>query len=194
MSQLLMRWIPEKLSDSILPEGFGFHRWKRGGDEVFTVEMFKKQWMEMRDPTPGDFTEKWFYTMYNDMRVPDDGFFLVTAPSGTICSSACIQYGQRDPESATVHEVQTDEKYRGLGLGRAIMIKVMNDAFQKGFPILYLTTDDWRIPAIKLYLHLGFLPVLYEPDMLSRWQALLEVVGEKSIKCISEDGSETVIK
>ena len=190
MSQLLMRWIPEELPEPELPEGFAFHRFRRGGDEVFTEDEFRKQWISMRDASFGETMVKWYHTVYDDPRVPDDGFFLVIAPDGRMASSACVQYGEHTPDSATVHAVCTDEKYRGMGLGRANMIALMRHVHEKGFPELWLTTDDWRIPAVRLYLRLGFLPVLSEPDMRGRWLALLDKTGERKIRVIGEDGQE----
>jgi len=43
-----------------------------------------------------------------------------------------------------------------------------------GYRHVYLKTDDWRLPAIKTYLKLGFLPFLFSPDMEGRWR---EVCG-----------------
>ena len=40
-----------------------------------------------------------------------------------------------------------------------------------------LTTDDFRIPAIRSYLKLGFLPVVDGWEMRRRWQALLAPLG-----------------
>lgn len=193
MNQLLMKWIPERLPEPQLPDGFAFHRWKRGGDEFFTAEEFKEQWIRMRDPAFGETMIKWYHTVYDDPRVPDDGFFLIIAPDGSMASSACIQYGEHTSNSATVHAVSTDEKYRGLGLARANMIKLMNHTVDNGFPELWLTTDDWRIPAVKLYLHLGFMPVLSEPDMRPRWLALLDKIGDTSANVIAEDRSFAVL-
>ncbi len=34
-------------------------------------------------------------------------------------------------------------------------------------------TDDWRLPAIGLYLSLGFDPVMEREDMPSRWRAIM---------------------
>lgn len=194
MEQLIMRWVPERLPEPEFPEGYKFHRWKRGGDEVLTEEQFKKQWIGMRDPLFGDAMVNYFHVVYDDTRVPDDGFFLAISPNGDMAACICIQYGQHDPDSATVHEVFTHEKYRGLGLGHVLMTKLMNHAAEKGFPELWLTTDDFRIPAIKLYLHLGFLPVLSGADMRGRWTALLEKTGKTEIKVIDENGKYAELK
>jgi mycothiol synthase len=37
-----------------------------------------------------------------------------------------------------------------------------------------LDTDDFRIPAVKTYLNLGFIPVYVEEGQPKRWQGLFE--------------------
>ena len=37
---------------------------------------------------------------------------------------------------------------------------------------IMLTTDDFRIPAVKVYLSLGFIPVLHDDTMPGRWKAV----------------------
>ena len=43
-----------------------------------------------------------------------------------------------------------------------------------GYTRIYLKTDDWRLPAIKTYLKLGFIPFLFLPDMEGRWRDVCE--------------------
>ena len=42
---------------------------------------------------------------------------------------------------------------------------------------IYLSTDDWRLPAIKVYLKLGYEPLLYADDMKGRWKAVCGKLG-----------------
>ena len=48
---------------------------------------------------------------------------------------------------------------------------------ERGFPKLYLMTDDWRLPAVKTYLQLGFEPDLYDDDHEGRWAKLRDTLG-----------------
>jgi hypothetical protein len=52
----------------------------------------------------------------------------------------------------------------------------------------YLTTDDFRVPAIRSYLRAGFLPVLYQEDMAQRWAAVLQAMGIHNVRALSETG------
>jgi mycothiol synthase len=63
--------------------------------------------------------------------------------------------------------------YRGLGLGRAVCSGVTKFFVDHGYDSVILLTDDWRLPAIGVYLSLGFEPVMEREDMPSRWQAIM---------------------
>jgi mycothiol synthase len=43
---------------------------------------------------------------------------------------------------------------------------------QAGFRTIYLSTDDHRLPAMRVYLGLGFVPHLWREDMPARWEAV----------------------
>ena len=42
----------------------------------------------------------------------------------------------------------------------------------EGMGQVYLKTDDFRLPAIRVYLTMGWEPNLYAPDMAGRWEAI----------------------
>ena len=95
-----------------LPEGFRTHQFRRVGDSLYSYEEFRSQWMGIRDPSHSEKTQKWFSNLYDDPRVPDDGFFLVIRGENELVASANIQIAQRTPDSATVHEVYALEACR----------------------------------------------------------------------------------
>lgn len=193
MKQLLMKWNAQQLGAVELPEGYHEYRFTRGGDEVFTEEKFKKQWIDIRDKNHSEEQVKWFYTVYDDMRVPDDGFFCVLDKDGTIVATAHIQLGEHTPDSATVHAVAASEEHRGKKLGKAVTVMVMRYAFEKGIKELYLTTDDWRTAAVNLYIRLEFMPVMYEDDMRERWTKLIRENGYENVAIIDEEGNYSFI-
>ena len=63
-------------------------------------------------------------------------------------------------------------EYRGIGLGRAVCTAVMKHLAKQSYESIVLYTDDWRLPAIGLYLSLGFVPQMTREDMPSRWEAV----------------------
>jgi mycothiol synthase len=68
----------------------------------------------------------------------------------------------------------THPDHRRQGLGYAVTAAVLTRLMEVGYPNIYLTTMDGRLPALRLYLRMGWLPFL--PDDLAeakleeRWQ------------------------
>ena len=85
---------------------------------------------------------------------------------------------------------------RGNKLGEALLARAMAK-LKEEMPgenrITRLTTDDWRLPAIKGYIRAGFLPVLYDDDMEERWRRILGELGFSGIPMVTEDGCDTGI-
>lgn len=63
---------------------------------------------------------------------------------------------------------------RGLGLGRAVCTEVVRYLAGRGYDEVILYTDDWRLPAIGLYLSMGFEPQMTRSDMPERWRRVRE--------------------
>lgn len=72
--------------------------------------------------------------------------------------------------------VMSSPDHRGKRLGFCVCAAVMRHLAQHGFQVFQLSTDDFRVPAIKTYLNLGWQPWLYEPDMEERWRALAQIL------------------
>jgi GNAT superfamily N-acetyltransferase len=85
-------------------------------------------------------------------------------------ASACLdginKYGN-------LHMVTVCPEYKGLGLGKAVCAAAVNAFIDNGITEADLSTDDFRIPAIAVYLYLGFRPFLYEESMDARWKTIL---------------------
>ncbi|MCY3895364.1 MAG: GNAT family N-acetyltransferase [Chloroflexi bacterium] len=69
--------------------------------------------------------------------------------------------------------VATHPDHQGRGLGRATCTAVSRYLVAQGCEIVSLLTDDWRLPAIRLYLSLGFEPVMNREDMPERWSVVI---------------------
>ncbi|MEW6751253.1 MAG: GNAT family N-acetyltransferase [Candidatus Latescibacterota bacterium] len=73
--------------------------------------------------------------------------------------------------------VATHPDHRDRHLGLAVCTAVMRFFLADGRPLVRLLTDDWRLPAIRLYLNLGFAPVMTRIDMPARWEAIYAQLG-----------------
>jgi streptothricin acetyltransferase len=58
--------------------------------------------------------------------------------------------------SLRIWEFQVMEDYRGRGIGRALMERVISKAVESKFRIIVLETQNTNVPAIRFYRRLGF--------------------------------------
>lgn len=78
-----------------------------------------------------------------------------------------------------IHMVACREDYRGRGIGTYMNALSVYLLKAHGMRSAYLTTDDWRIPAIKSYLRAGFVPDVSTDDFALRWEKIISEI-EKS--------------
>ena len=71
-----------------------------------------------------------------------------------------------------VHYVATLPGYGGKGLGSAISLWTLHAFVKMGKKRAVLQTDDMRIPAIAVYLKLGFRPLVIDENQYARWQSI----------------------
>ena len=69
-------------------------------------------------------------------------------------------------------------EFRGLGIGTRLNTEAVRTLFRAGMKTAYLTTDDFRIPAIKSYLRAGFYPDIKDEEHRARWEAIMEIIRE----------------
>jgi mycothiol synthase len=70
--------------------------------------------------------------------------------------------------------VAADPDHRGKGLGQAVCTSVLHHFAALAYRSVFLLTDDWRLPALKTYLKLGFRPVLKNDEIRLRWRKVYE--------------------
>ena len=88
-----------------------------------------------------------------------------------------------------IHMVACKPQYRGRGLGRALCVLSVRTLILAGMETAYLTTDDFRIPAIKSYLRAGFYPDVSTEDFALRWK---KIISDEKIflkRCEKTDGA-----
>ena len=110
-------------------------------------------------------------------RVLPDGFFVaVDMPTGQLVATAMATHNPKPlhPYGGELGWVAGRSAHAGKGLGTAVCAAVVRRFLSAGYRRIYLLTDDWRLPALKVYLKLGFVPYLFEAEMTARWQAIYE--------------------
>lgn len=190
-SQLLMRWDVQPVDVPVAPQGYTLHQHRRGGSAALSEAAFKAGWLRtVYQDKPRD--DQAFEQFYTDQRMPDDGFFVVLDSTGQVVSTTSVQLGVRTPDSATLHMVYADAEHRGKGLGKLVFLAAMRYVYERGIKTAYLTTDDFRLTAIQMYLKRGFVPVMYKPGMRARWLALFKQLGINEAYIIDEHGERVL--
>ena len=112
-----------------------------------------------------------------------DGFYVIEhLASGRLVATAVSQHYSTElhPYGGQVGWVAGDPEHKGKGLGRAVTAAATARLLQAAYSEIYLQTDDWRLPAIKIYLDLGYQPLMYCEGMPERWEAIREKLGRKA--------------
>jgi len=110
-------------------------------------------------------------------RVLPNGFFVVVhKPTRELVATAMASHNPTPyhPYGGELGWVAGRRAHAGKGLGTAVCAAVVRRFLSAGYERIHLLTDDWRLPALKIYLKLGFVPFLFEPGLEARWEVICE--------------------
>ncbi|NIA20564.1 MAG: GNAT family N-acetyltransferase [Anaerolineaceae bacterium] len=100
------------------------------------------------------------------------GFFLVEhRATGCLVATAMAWHNPSDlhPFGGELSWVAGDPQHKGRRLGLAVCAAATRRLLECGYREVYLETDDFRLPAIKTYLLLGYEPLMFRDGMAERW-------------------------
>ncbi len=174
--------------EDTVPEGF-FVRQFRPGEERIWVEINK---CGIFGPVVG--MDGW----ENSVRkiaglVPERDILFATLTDDV--PVAMLAAYVRDDGLGAIHMVSAKESVRRRGIGKALLsagMKRLREA-EPSPSITRLSTDDWRLPAIKCYLDAGFHPVDVSKDMPGRWRKVLATLGVHGVEMLDPGGAGTEI-
>ena len=158
-----------------LPTGYSMRTYRKGDEEHWAriiSDSFGGRERTAQD-TENEITGR-------DVFVPD-GFYFVTyrdVPVGTACA---WRQSVDEEDVGYVHMVGVVAEHTGHKLGKWVSLAVLSYFRDNGFKCSMLDTDDFRIPAIKTYLNLGFIPVYVEEGQPERWSDIFEKLGLPSM-------------
>lgn len=168
--QLRMVWPSARLDappEPRLHPDYALRTW-RPGDEQGWFELMALAGFGVWDEDRLAFTLKTI--------LPDGWFFAVEERSGRLVASAMATHHalMLHPFGGELGWVVGHPAHRGKGLGWTVCAAVTRRLLQAGYTNIFLRTDDFRLPAITVYLKLGYQPFLFAPDMVERWQAICQ--------------------
>lgn len=170
---LQMVW-PRSLLDSPpevhVPIGYTLRTYQPGDEAAFYKLMDLAGFKDWDD----EVLRPWF-----TMILPDGWYFIVDRASGELVATAMAHHrpDASHPFAGSLGWLAGHPDHAGKGLGMAVSAAVVRRLLQAGYRNIYLFTEDWRLAALKIYLTLGWAPLLYMPDMEGRWRTVCEKIG-----------------
>ena len=158
----------EDLPELELPIGYRMRTYRKG-DEVHWARIISDSFggrERTAQDTENEITNR-------DVFVPD-GFYFAThcdVPVGTACA---WRQSVDEKDVGYVHMVGVVAEHTGHKLGKWVSLAVLCYFRDNNFKCSMLDTDDFRVPAIKTYLNLGFIPVYVEAEQPERWRNIFE--------------------
>lgn len=174
MGQLFMRKSnlndESEIKEIKLPSGYEMRTYQPGDEAAWSYIMSKTIG---GDPSP----ERCSKDIIQKPQFSPDILFFVTHHETPVGSACAWRKSPDEKETGYVHMVGVLEEHRGKNLGYILTLKTLHWFRDRGFKCAVLHTDDFRIPAVKIYLKLGFVPVFVDDTHTPRWKALKEKLG-----------------
>ncbi len=116
---------------------------------------------------------------------PSDTFFILknNVPVATVTA---IVFD--DDKIGYLHMVAARKEVTGQGIGNYMNELANAEFYSRGCVGAFLTTDEFRIPAVKSYLKAGYRPVEYDEGMRERWEKWLSENNYSDIEFVDENG------
>ena len=136
-----------------------------GTEDIATVRRLVLAHADARATTPGvEYARADAAGLPGPYVAPHGGLWLAVA-DGDTSGIGCVALRPLGDRAAEVKRMFVDPAYRGRGVGRALMERVIAEARARGHTVLRLGTLDDMDVAQALYRSLGFQPVArYRPD------------------------------
>jgi GNAT superfamily N-acetyltransferase len=110
---------------------------------------------QYEDPLPESYIKA-----FQEIDADKNNHLLIAEIGGEVIGTLQLTYTPsisfRGGKRATVESVRVDEKYRGKGIGRELMLYAIARAKEEGCISMQLTTNNDREDAHRFYRNLGF--------------------------------------
>ena len=169
---LFLLWPPSRLTTPPgvrLPEGYALRTYQRGDENGWRLIQ------NSAEPVlPGvDLHE--LLQRYLSFLLPNGLFFAIHLASGDAVATAGALHNTRDgmfPFGGEIGWVATIPAHQSKGLGMVVSAAATRRLIAAEYENIRVGTQDHRLPAIKLYLRLGYVPYLYATDITERWRQI----------------------
>ena len=187
MKQLKMYW---KVTQTEYPEpyrSFTFRKFNNSADDINTwIDICRNGIIR-----PEEDETCWQHRMLDEKDFDPDGIFFALQNGEAVATITAIIHP--DTKSGLVHMVAAKPCCRGQAVGSYLNDIAKAYFCENGCEYALLTTDEFRVAAVKSYLRSGFIPVEYDEGMKERWEKWLTEYGYTNINMINEETREITI-
>jgi mycothiol synthase len=160
----------EALPEASLPSAYSLRTFQ-AGDEAAWCRL-------VNESIGGEYTPESMRTSLLSQPCFDRQDLFFAEKDGVVVGTACAQRERVARERiGLVHMLAVDPKHRGIGLGRALLAATLRRLKDVGYRSAALSTDDFRLAAIRLYLQFGFRPNLTHDSHAARWRQVFGRLG-----------------
>ena len=147
-----------------LPEGYSMRPFRPGEEEDWCRCCADGE-LGVAEISAAEFDRK----MTSDDKVESRNIYFLVSPEEEIAGTVTYRHGASAKEGC-VHMVGIVKSHRGKGLAAPMVNWAVREIIAGGNETICLSTDDWRLPAIKAYLNCGFEPCVSDEDTARRWE------------------------
>lgn len=158
----------DRVPDIPTPMGYRLRHFQRG-DEAGLASVYLQS--NLSDGS----VETVQRTIVNHPCFRPERVFVVEHVGEIVGTAAAWIEPDRDPGVGYLHMVGILPQFRGHHLGALLTVEAIRYTRHEGFTVQRLLTDDHREPAVRLYLDLGYYPLLSHESHPERWR----ILGEK---------------
>ena len=161
----------ENLPTLQCPDGYHIRTYQQG-DEPHWARIMDRVFVDQ-----GRTAQDTYAAVINQPNFDPDGFCFVIhngIPIGTAC--AWNEYLHGKP-IGYIDMLAVLPEHTGHKLGKWLTVFLLHYFKAQRVVSVMLDTDDFRLPAIKNYLNLGFVPVYAGENHLRRWRRIFEKLG-----------------
>jgi len=155
----------QKKKDIHLPEGFYLRTFKKQ-DKKGLIEIFRlsglAEWSDIE------------FEVVKSSFLPNGFFVVVENDTEKIVATMGARHtpNKFNPNAGDIGWLCSHPEFLGKRLGYAAAAAATNRLLEIGYTNIYVNTDDYRLPAIKIFLRLGFEPLMYNNGIEKRWNII----------------------
>ena len=153
------------------PDGYHIRTFQQG-DEAHWARI-----MDIVFVDKGRTAQDAYVDVINQPDFDPNGFFFVIHKGMQIGTACAWHRWIRGKPSGYIDMLAVLPEHTGHKLGKWLTVTILHYFRKRDIVSVTLDTDDFRLPAIKNYLNLGFVPDYLRENHVLRWENIFEKLG-----------------